>query len=87
MALPEGVKVEYKDFKGAELLDIQMVGKRPPVPEKEHPVPLQKKILRPPGPAPSDRKKPYASNTFLIVLAVAVTALACYLLLRIFLMQ
>lgn len=82
----DGLKVEYKDFKGAELLDIQMPGNRRPGPAKEQPEPLQHRAMSS-RPAEPDKKKNPANKTVLILLAVVVIALTCYLLLRVFLSQ
>ena len=88
-AASDDIKVEYKDFKGAELLDIQMrqmPGNRPPVQSKEQPQPLQKKTVRS-RPAAPHRKTNPANKSLLILLAVVLTALTGYLLLKVFLWQ
>lgn len=88
-AASDDIRVEYKDFKGAELLDIQMrqtPGNRPPGSEKEKPKPLQKKTITSRPAAPYRGKTP-PNKMLLIVLAVVMTALTCYLLLKIFLWQ
>jgi hypothetical protein len=83
-AAADDIKVEYKDFKGAELLDIQMRGNRPPEPAKEAPEPVRKKMPRS-GPAIARKEKQKANTPLLIGIAVVLTALACYLLIKIFL--
>lgn len=82
----EGVKVEYKDFKGAELLDIQMPWNRPPVQPQEQPAPAQMKTMRS-GPDVHTRKKNPLSKNLLILTAVVLAALACFLLLKFFFWQ
>lgn len=84
VAASDGMRVEYKDFKGAELLDIQMPGHRPCDPAKEQREPVQPETMSS-RPAALCGKKKTANKTLLIMLAVVLTALTCYLLLRIFL--
>lgn len=82
-AVPDDIKVEYKDFKGAELLDIQMPGPRPLTPAKERREPLPKAAAEP-GPAAPDKVKRPARRALLAGLAAVIALLVCYLLLRLF---
>ncbi|MGC2062597.1 MAG: hypothetical protein WA610_06435 [Thermodesulfovibrionales bacterium] len=83
VAASDGMKVEYKDFKGAELLDIQMPGNRSHGPANEQPEAAQKKTMSS-RPAALDRKNTPASKTLLILFAIVMAALAGYLLLKVF---
>lgn len=84
VSAPDGLKVEYKDFKGAEMLDIQMPVNRPPGPAEEHPGPLLNRSTTS-GRAEPDTKNIPANRTVLILLAVVVAVLAGFLLIKVFL--
>ena len=78
-----GMKVEYKDFKGSELLDIQMARSSPPSPAVGKPAPEKRKVPGSKKAAPS-REKHSGHKSFLVIVAVAVilAAIAGYFLLR-----
>lgn len=83
----EGIQVEYKDFKGAELLDIKMPGQpapgRPPVsPGAIGPPPKESDVRQVKVSPPAD--KPGANKPLIIavVTAAVLSAAALYLLLR-----
>lgn len=77
-----GIKVEYKDFKGAELLDIQMSGSRPSGPvERPGPHPAQEvgsgKIVH--SPETIAFNKPLVAA---VLVAVVLASLFAYYLLK-----
>jgi hypothetical protein len=79
----KGMKVEYKDFKGSELLDIQMIRRSLPGPAVVKPEPEQRKVAGPKKAAPS-REKPVGNNSFFVIAAVVIilAAIAGFYLLR-----
>ena len=78
-----GVRVEYKDFKGSEMLDIQMTGRAPSGRFTERPESEEPETARPVKPMSLSRKAAQIPLFAAIAFAVILTALAGYYLLRV----